>query len=931
MLDVYYCIQDQHDWRLVLLAGLICIAASMATVVLLRQARGTTGIEFRVWVATAGTASGFGIWATHFIAMLGYDPGVVAGYALDDTLASLAVAVAATMAGFWLALRSHRKSRRLIAGTVVGLGIAAMHYLGMQAVELPGIFVWSWPYVLASMLFAVLPIAPALSLALDRTGPRSAVFAGLLVVAAILLLHFTGMAAITFLPSRVEASSAYLLSASGMVVSVASAAFGVLLLGTGAALISSRARTAIEASEREFRILVEQISDCAIYMLDPRGRVITWNRGAERLKGYTREEALGLDLEVFFAADGQSPAFVRTALEAARRDGKFTSEGWRYRKDGTCFWAHATIEAVHDDRGLLHGFAKITRDMTRFKEDQDRLAELTTNLDAALSHMHQGLCLFDAEERLVLANGRALEILGLSEKACPAGLAFAELIRAGLDKKAGEPVSEGDLAEALARHRACIAQAGGGTLVVPFVDNCILSIAHQPMEGGGWVSTLDDITERRLAEERIEHMALHDGLTGLPNRYHHSERLAQALETARGSGVRVGVIGIDLDRFKEINDLHGHATGDRVLRLLAKRLLEVTQEGEYVARFGGDEFAAFRSFERREEFDRFRARLAEAFDAPLTLDGLKVSAGASLGIAIFPEDGTTLEQIVNNADLAMYRAKETVGQRVCYYEKGMDEVARARRLMANDLREAIARGELSLAFQVQKSVTTERITGYEALCRWQHPRDGWISPEEFIPVAEECGEILPLGEWVLRNACTQAASWPEPWRVAVNLSPIQLMHVDLVETVTSALVDAGLPASRLELEITESAFIADKLRALHVLRQIKALGVQVAIDDFGTGYSSLDTLNSFPFDKVKIDKSFLLESENSTQARAIIRAVLALGHSLNVPVLAEGLENEEQLRLLRLEGCDEAQGYLWGRPMSQPVNLTLVDATAQAG
>ncbi|HWV13058.1 MAG TPA: EAL domain-containing protein, partial [Sphingobium sp.] len=423
----------------------------------------------------------------------------------------------------------------------------------------------------------------------------------------------------------------------------------------------------------------------------------------------------------------------------------------------------------------------------------------------------------------------------------------------------------------------------------------------------------------RRAEMRIEHMALHDGLTGLPNRLNFNERLDRELRHADETGGSVAIIGIDLDRFKEINDMHGHATGDAVLKILARRMQAATASGEAAARFGGDEFAVSKPFSNAAELSEFVESLVSCFERPLEIDGISISPGASLGVAIYPADGRTREQVMNNADLAMYRAKETLGHPVCFYEEGMDERARAKRMLINDMREAMGRGEFSLAYQVQKSVTSGDVTGYEALLRWRHPRDGWISPTEFIPVAEECGEIIRLGEWVLRTACAEAARWPQPHRVAVNLSPIQLMHADLVETVKNALVEAGLSPRRLELEITESALISDKVRALHVLRQIKGLGVSIAIDDFGTGYSSLDTLNAFPFDKIKIDKSFLLESESSHQARSIIRAVLALGRSLEVPVLAEGLENEEQLRLLQSEGCDEAQGYLWGRPVALPM------------
>jgi diguanylate cyclase (GGDEF)-like protein/PAS domain S-box-containing protein len=768
------------------------------------------------------------------------------------------------------------------------------------------------------VLFAILPMIPARALAIDRRGAASAVGAAGLIVLAILLLHFTGMAGITVVPDNSGAAGELLLSPIGMGIAIALAALAILSLSCFCAFVSGRARAAIDASEIQFRALVQGISDCAIYMLSLDGRVTSWNAGAERLKGYTREEAIGLELGAFYAPAERAIGLPARAMATARDLGKFNGGGWRYRKDGSRFWAHVTIEAVRDADGVLQGFAKITRDMTRMKEDQEKLERLTANLDAALSHMHQGLSLFDADERLVLTNDRGREMLGLLPEDTQAGASFETVLALGVARRFSTAPTPELLAETLARHRACIAAPGGGVLITPFEDGRTLSIAHRPMPDGGWVTTLDDITDRRQAEERIEHMALHDSLTGLPNRAHYTERLEAELARAARAGGQVTVIGIDLDRFKEINDIYGHASGDAVLQALAERMGDMLQPGEVVARFGGDEFMAFKPFETDAELTDFVARLEACLTVSIEVEGTSIYPGASIGVAIFPSDGTTREQIVNNADLAMYRAKDTIGRQICYYEQGMDAAARARRMMANDLREAIARNELSLAYQVQKAVRTEAVTGYEALLRWTHPRLGAIPPTDFIPIAEECGEIIRIGEWVLRAACADAMTWAEPWKLAVNLSPVQLMHADLVAVVASALHQSGLPASRLELEITETAFIADKARALHVLWQIKRLGVSIAIDDFGTGYSSLDTLNSFAFDKIKIDKSFLLDSDTSHQARAIIRAVLALGRSLDVPVLAEGLESEEQLRLLRAEGCDEAQGYLWGRPAKLP-------------
>lgn len=422
-----------------------------------------------------------------------------------------------------------------------------------------------------------------------------------------------------------------------------------------------------------------------------------------------------------------------------------------------------------------------------------------------------------------------------------------------------------------------------------------------------------DVTERNL--DHLRRMALSDALTGLPNRSSYSDHLDRQIERAAREGNKLAIVGIDLDKFKEINDLRGHDAGDSALRAIADRLSGILRKNEFVARIGGDEFAAIKPFLVQRELDDFLVRIERELFAPITLDDYEVVTGASIGVSVYPEDGLTAARLIGNSDLAMYRAKADVTRAVCYFEPEMDEVARARRNLSIDLRGAIEKDELSLHYQVQTSVVEpSRVVGYEVLLRWNHPQRGEVPPSEFIPLAEETGSIIAIGEWVLRSACREAAKWTGSEKIAVNISPVQLSQSDLPRIVHQILLETGLPASRLELEITESSIIQDKVRSLHALRAIRALGVTIAIDDFGTGYSSLDTLRSFPFDRIKLDRSFMKEVEDSAQARAIIRAVLALGKSLEISVLAEGVETERQLTLLEEEGCDEAQGYLLGRP-----------------
>ena len=436
----------------------------------------------------------------------------------------------------------------------------------------------------------------------------------------------------------------------------------------------------------------------------------------------------------------------------------------------------------------------------------------------------------------------------------------------------------------------------------------------------GFASYMIDERGRMESYERLQHLALNDALTGLANRVSFNDRLDHEIERTREEeGTMTAVIVIDLDRFKEINDLRGHAAGDQALKIVARRLTRLATDGEFVARLGGDEFAAIKRFKDQNDLLGLVSRLEKSLFESLRLDDFEIAAGASIGVAVYPRDGADRERLVSNADLAMYRAKNDVTRAVCFYESAMDETARARRALATDLRLAVERGELSLHYQVQTSVATGTVCGYEALLRWTHPQRGMIPPAVFIPVAEENGSILAIGEWVLRTACQQAASWDNDHKIAVNLSPVQFAHADLAKLIHQILVETGLSPRRLELELTESTIVADKVRTLHVLRQIKALGVTIAIDDFGTGYSSLDTLRSFPFDKIKLDRSFMADVERSPQAKAIIRAVLTLGRSLEIPVLAEGVETHVQLSILQVEGCNEAQGFFLGRP--KPIEL----------
>ena len=446
----------------------------------------------------------------------------------------------------------------------------------------------------------------------------------------------------------------------------------------------------------------------------------------------------------------------------------------------------------------------------------------------------------------------------------------------------------------------------------------VLVLATMAVVAGVALYVMDARSQRELIDS-FRHAAMHDALTGLPNRAFLLANLPEMLERSRAAGQEAAVVLIDLDRFKEINDVHGHLVGDLLLQNLAGRLSRLLEAGEVVARIGGDEFVAVKQHVGgRREVDEFVDRLVACAVDPLQQGGSTLSVGASAGISLYPNDADDVDDLIGAADLAMYRAKRSVGDKVCYYEPSMDEGRRERSALAIELRHAVARDELELYYQPQFDVRTGGISGYEALLRWHHRERGIVSPVEFIPIAEETGLIIPIGEWVLRTACAEAAGWGKPYRVAVNIASAQLTQADLPKIVHETLLATGLAASRLELEITEASIIEDRDRALHVVRQLKALGVSIAMDDYGTGYSSLSTLRIFPFDKVKIDRSFIEGVTTDSASAAIVKATILLASGLRISVLAEGVERQEHFDFLQAEGCTEVQGFLFGRP--QPLS-----------
>jgi diguanylate cyclase (GGDEF)-like protein/PAS domain S-box-containing protein len=774
VLKVLACLTTEHDLRLVLVAGLICFAACFTAFRLYSRMRGATGVVRAAWLLLTGLVSGSGVWATHFIAMVAYSPGLKTGYNPTGTLLSLIIAVLFMAGGFAVASAQRSRTNDCAGGLILGMGVAAMHYTGMSAFVTQGLVQWEQATVAVSVLAGVGGAAAALALAGRARSLLKQAAGGAVLTVGVCALHFIGMGAITIVPNLAIVVPEELLSGGVLTLAVISITGMIILGGLGAVAIESQTS--------------------------------------------------------------------RSALDRIRRLANAAYEGIVVVQDGRINDANA---AFCDLAG----------------------AELEALLGARL---FAGMLTFD---------------------------------------------DEGATREGV-RREGVLQPVNGGRRIPIEVFSRLMDDGARQETSGLTVLAVRDLRERRSAEEKIRYLAEHDGLTGLPNRNSLQIRLAAALDRVEASGESLALICIDLDHFKEVNDLHGHLAGDALLVETARRLQDALTAPSFAARLGGDEFIVVQVAEGDQPTAaaELAGQLIEALGAPASHDGQDLIMGASLGVSLFPDDGRTAEALLANADMALYRAKEGGRGAYRFFKREMDETIRERRTLARELRQAILDEELIVYYQPLAKASDGEVCGFEALVRWNHPVRGMVPPLEFIPIAEENGLIGQLGEWVMRRACADAASWERPLRIAVNLSPLQLNQPNLPILVHEVLVASGLSPKRLELEITESALFKDYQRALDNLRRLKALGVRIAMDDFGTGFSSLSTLQSFPFDKIKIDKSFVENIHRHDRATVIVRAVLGLGRSLDIPCVAEGVETQEQIDFLRGEDCAELQGYAIGRP-----------------
>jgi diguanylate cyclase (GGDEF)-like protein/PAS domain S-box-containing protein len=781
LFQVYSCITQHHDLRLVAVAGVICFLCAYTAFSVIGRAVEAGGRARNWWIAAGAVATGSGIWATHFIAMLAYETGLPMSFQVIGTALSIIVAILISGIGFAVAMMRRRGSPAL-GGAVIGAGIGAMHYVGMSAMQIPGHIDFNPGFVVASLLIGVGLGGVASIVAFTKFDTRHRLAAALVLTLAICADHFTGMTATSITPDPTVAVPQAAIDPSTLAIAVTAVTMIILFLSLASAILDEHltSRSAREAAR--FRQLTDATFEGILMHVD--GMIVDANSAMAKLIGAPLESLVG----------GTVMSLVTETSEPILRK------------------------------------------------------HLESDIDAACE---------------------------------------IELKRA-----------DGSLVPAEVLTRTFNVQSGAGK------RTSVLAVR--------------DISERRDAEERIRHMAHHDALTGLPNRRMFADRLHQELARSERDGTTVAVLCLDLDRFKHVNDLGGHATGDELLRQVAKRLTDSVRTEDTVARLGGDEFAVIQVGVAHPDGPGIMAdRLVKAISKPFELLGHQTMIGTSIGIALYPGDGKGSEDLVRAADTALYRAKEAGRGTFRFFEALMDVHLQERRRLERDLRQALASEDLRVHYQPLADCGGGDIVGFEALVRWNHPEHGFIPPAQFIPLAEECGLIMQLGAWVMRRACADAVTWPGDKLVAVNLSPAQFRHADLAKEILSILKETGLSPSRLELEVTESLLIDDPDRVFSTLTTVKEAGVRISLDDFGTGYSSLSYLQRFPFDKIKIDRSFVSQMEKNKDSMSIVRAVIALGKSLRIKITAEGVETEAQLGLLQAESCDQVQGYLLGKPMAK--------------
>jgi len=931
-----------YDIWLVLLSALIAVLASYSTLDLAARLTRPEARNPVFWLVAGSLSMGLGIWAMHFIGMLAFHLPIALAYDIPMTIGSAVPAVFAALVALLVIRNGREEWGTLVASSVVmGLGIVTMHYSGMAALRMsppitydPALFILSAAIAVAASLAALrlgLRVRPtATAAATVRYKIAAAVVMGF----AIAGMHYTGMAAAQFDAASVCLAAPRGIDPRGLAMIIGGAS--ILIFGFTAATATldsmlelravkiARERTrelalsherlkeseaAARAAREELEMVIEG-SPLAIYTRDVDGVVTSWNPAAERIFGWPADEAIGHLLRTLPPGE---EVFSERLRQRVLGGEQFVHEDVRrVRRDGGSIYISTTLAPLKGPGGEVHGYVTIAADITQRKRTEESLRLAARVFDSS----NDGIVITLPDATIVAVNEAftritgygAEEAIGRDPRLLQSGWQTDEFYEAMRESLATTGQWRGEIWD----------RRKDGELYAQWTS--ISTVRDDEGRVTHYVAVLSDVTARKVAEERLDHLATHDPLTDLANRTLFHERARQALARAARSGDIVAVFFLDLDNFKVINDTLGHFVGDRLLQETARRLAAELRGADTVARQGGDEFTVLlEGLASPDEAAAVARKLLETLAKPFQVEGHEVFVTASLGINLYPNDAGNLDDLLRNADVAMYHAKEQGRNSFRFYSSRLDAGARERLSLETGLRRAVERGELELHFQPQVDLLTDRITGAEALLRWHHPERGMITPGSFVPIAEASGTIVPIGEWVLQEACRRGKAWQMagmgPLCVAVNVSARQFQDPRFPAMVRTALDQARLDPRFLELELTESLLMHSIDEAARTLASLRALGVKLAIDDFGTGHSSLNYLKRFPVHKLKVDQSFVQGLHQDQEDAAIARAIISLGHGLNLRVNAEGVETAQQLAYVRAENCDEVQGFLIGRPM----------------
>ena len=685
-----------------------------------------------------------------------------------------------------------------------------------------------------------------------------------------------------------------------------------------------------QASEQRFRMLVEGVAEYAIFMLGADGTVASWNAGAQRINGYAEAEVLNRHISLFYPPEDVADGKPGMDLRMAAAEGRFEDEGWRLRKDGSRYWSNVVVTALYDSAGELIGFSKLSRDLSERREMEQQLAQANRLQQAILDFAPFAIISTNADGVVRSANPAAERIFGQPLGDLLGKTRFASLFEpadvaaraAELSQEAGARVAPGfevfayKARQGFTDEREWNLMCGDGSSLPAHVSVTALRDGNGTLNG--FLGIAYDITERKRRDDYTRHIAHHDAVTGLPNRVLLQDRLQMAMQRSRRDGSQIGVLMIDLDHFKRINDSLGHHVGDLMLSKISERLGGCVRAGDTVARMGGDEFVVMLpDVTEADSIKRIAAAIVERVSAPITAGNHEVLVTPSVGVSVFPTDGQDVHSLLRHADMAMYQAKASGRRCFRVFSNAMERAAAEKLELETAMRRALEREEFVVHYQPQVCLNSGRVVGVEALLRWNDAVHGAVPPSRFIPVAEETGLIVPLGEWVLRTACRDAVRLQQacgaPLRLAVNLSPRQFRQGNLQALIERALADSGLDPAHLELEITEGVLMDSTDELAERLQRLRALGLAFAVDDFGTGYSSLSYITRFPIDTLKIDRSFVSRLPDSAGDAAVAQTIIALAHSLRIKVVGEGVESEQQLDFLRARRCDMGQGFRFGK------------------